>query len=271
MSVLKFLASRARPVPTMLIAGHLGMPKSSTYHLLNVMRAENFVTYYAAEHAWGLGPLAFQIGTAYSRIEALTWLARTPMQDFADDTGVTTHLGVLHGQDVLYIVKQTPAAASLRLVSDVGVRLPAHLTAVGSAILMHLSPSQLRALYPLTDNLIRRTRRGPVLITHLERELSEARVRGYAIDDGMTTPGITCMAGTVFSHERVPLAGVGVTFASDQNGVPSRSELAAHLAQLANELSVSLGWEDEPPILRPSRAPVEVAVANEQSAPGESS
>jgi DNA-binding IclR family transcriptional regulator len=247
MSVLKFLASRARPVPSMMIARHLDLPKSSTYHLLNVMRQQNFVTYYARSHAWGLGPLAFEIGTAYSRIESLTWLARTRLRDFADDVGVTTHLGVLYGQDVMYVVKETPSHARSRLVSEVGVRLPAHLTAVGSAILMHLSSSQLRALYPLTSNLVRRTRRGPVLLSHLEHELREARARGNAIDDGMTTPGITCIAGTVFSHERVPVAGVGVTFASGQLGIPSRSELASRIVQLATELSISLGWEREAP------------------------
>lgn len=246
MCVLKFLASRVRPVPSMTIARHLGLPKSSTYHLLNVMKDQNFVTYYAPEHGWGLGPLAFEIGAAYSRVESLTWLARFRLREFADTVGVTTHLGVLYGQDVMYVVKEMPSHGRSQLVSEVGVRLPAHLTAVGSAILMHLSSSQLRALYPLTDSLVRRTRRGPVLLCHLEGELREARTRGYAIDDGMTTPGITCIAATVFSHERLPLAGLGVTFASGEIGIPSRSELASKVVQLAGELSASLGWERSP-------------------------
>lgn len=262
MCMLKFLASRVRPVPTMTIARHLDMPKSSTYHLLNVMKEQNFVTHYPQEHAWGLGPLAFEIGTAYSRVESLTWLARSRLKEFAESVGVTTHLGVLYGQDVLYVVKETPPPGRSRLVSKVGVRLPAHLTAVGSAILMHLSPSQLRAMYPLTNSLVRRTRRGPVLLTHLEGELREARTRGYAIDDGMTTPGVTCIASTVFSHERVPVAGLGVTFSSGQIGLPSRSELAGRTVGIAEELSHTLGWEREA-----SAAAAAPLAADEQAGP----
>jgi DNA-binding IclR family transcriptional regulator len=47
-------------------------------------------------------------------------------------TGCTAHLGVLHGRETLYLIKEQPRRPVL-LVTDVGVRLPAHLTAVGAS------------------------------------------------------------------------------------------------------------------------------------------
>lgn len=242
MAILRFLASRARPVPSMAIASHCQLPRSSTYHLLNCMQERNFVIYYPEHKAWGLGPAAFEIGTAYLRADPLAWLGRPLLQDLANDFGVTTHLAVLHGREVLYVVKEAPQQRATTLVSRVGIRLPAHLTAVGRAILMALSGGQLRAIYTTRNLLVRRTRRGPQLVSELERELNEDRQRGYAIDEGMTTPNVTCIASTVFSHESVPIAGLGITFASNVGPDGGRERVTARVMECARSLSTSLGW-----------------------------
>ena len=54
---------------------------------------------------------------------------------------------MLHGREVLYVVEQR-APGRPPLVTDVGVRLPAQLTASGRALLADLPPAQVRALFP---------------------------------------------------------------------------------------------------------------------------
>lgn len=244
MDVLRFLATRVRPVPSMTIARHCELPRSSTYHLLNCMREQQFVTYYPEDHAWGLGASAFEIGSAYLRSEPLSWLGRPLLRDIASTYAVTAHLAVLHGQDALYVVKEAPSAHGALLVSRVGVRLPAHLTAVGRAILMSLPRAQLRAIYTTRNLLVRRTRRGPQLVSELERELQVDRERSFALDVGMTTPNITCAASPVFSHENLPIAGLGVTFPTDQPLGGDRDKLIEQVQRNARELSVALGWTE---------------------------
>jgi DNA-binding IclR family transcriptional regulator len=240
MDVLRFLATQIQPVPSMTIARECDLPKSSAYHLLNSMRARQFVTYYSDQRAWGLGPSVFDVGGAYLRGKPLTWLARPLLREMADSCGVTAHLAILQGGEVMYLAKEDPRAGEVPLVSRVGLRLPAHLTAVGRSILMQLPVSHLHAIYPLTEPLVRRTGRGPVLVGELERELSEARKVGFAIDDGMTTPGVTCIATTVFSHENQPLAGVGISLLSKRRG--NRSDLMDCVAGAARQLSDAVGW-----------------------------
>jgi IclR family transcriptional regulator, acetate operon repressor len=242
MDVLQFLATRVRPVRTMMIARHCDLPKSSAYHLLNRMKERNFVIYYPEERAWGLGPSVFEIGGAYLRSEPLSWLGRPVIQELADACNMTAHLAVLHGADVLYILKEAPrGSATPQLVSRVGLRLPAHLTAVGRAILMWLPREHLRALLPVTSPLIKRTRRGPDLLSELECDLANGREHGYTIERGMTTPGITCLASTVFSHEGRAIAGLGVTFVQNQGEQPDTDQLAAHVVRAASSLSLALG------------------------------
>ncbi len=64
--VLRFLAQRTTPVPAALIATEIGLPRSSTYHLLTAMAAESFVTHYPDDRTWGVGVAAWEVGQGYT-------------------------------------------------------------------------------------------------------------------------------------------------------------------------------------------------------------
>ncbi len=238
--VLELLAARTRPVPTMAIVRECSIPKSSAHHLLNVMRARNLVTYHEAERAWGLGVSVFEIGSAYLRSEPLQRLGRRILIEVTQQTGETSHLAVLHGTEVLYIDKEQPSRSAAQLVTEVGVRLPAHLTAVGRAILAELSEPRVRELYA-GEPLVQRTGQGPTSVDGLLHDLAAVRRRGYALDDEMVTPGISCVASPVFSHEGVPVAALGVTYVAAQRATEDVELAASVVLEMSARLSISLG------------------------------
>src|SRR5439155_2959840 len=69
--VLTFLATQPGPVPMERIASAVGLPRSSTYHLLRAMSDEGFVVHLPEEKRYGLGVAAFEIGSAYLRHDPL--------------------------------------------------------------------------------------------------------------------------------------------------------------------------------------------------------
>ena len=79
---------------------------------------------------------AFELGSAYLRHDPLERLAR-PVLRRADRarTGHTAQLGVLHGRETLYLLREQPPHPHATVVTDVGVRLPAQLPASGRAML----------------------------------------------------------------------------------------------------------------------------------------
>ncbi|MBN8870143.1 MAG: IclR family transcriptional regulator [Solirubrobacterales bacterium] len=244
LSVLSFLATRATPTPTMTIARECSIPKSSTHHLLNLMRERNFVTYYEVERAWGLGVAVFEIGSAYLRRTPLRRLGRPILEQLAADINHTTHMAVLHGTDVLYIDKEEPPENNVRLVTEVGVRLPAHLTAVGRAILAELPEEQVRAIYA-DQPLVSRTEHHCDDLDSLITELAEVRESSYAYDDQMVTPGICCLAAPVFSHEGVPMAAVGTSYVVAQCDDEQVERLAVAVTEAGRLLSSRLGWSGD--------------------------
>lgn len=240
MEVLELLARQARPVPTMTIVRECGIPKSSAHHLLNEMRSRDFVTYYEVERAWGLGVAVLEIGSAYLRSGPVQRMGRHLLEELTERTGETSHLAMLSGAEVLYIDKEQPAGSVTKLVTEIGVRLPAHLTAVGRAMLAELPPAQVRALYAGRP-LVLRTGHGPRSIGALLEDLASVRSDGVAIDEGMVTPGISCVAAPVFSHEGTPVAAIGVTYVSAQRAQAARHQATELVRDASARLSSNLG------------------------------
>ena len=211
--VLKFLAGQPDPVPLDRIARAVGLPRSTAYHLVNAMIEEGFVVHLGDERRYGLGVAAFEVGSGYSRQEPLQRIARRQLARLVDRVGQSAHLAVLHGRDVLYVVEER-ALGRPPLVTDVGVRLPAHLTASGRAMLAALPAAQVRALFPDKGAFVARHGSGPASLSALRSELTDTRRRGYALEDGEVTPGFASVAVAVLDHNDLPLAGVAVTYAT---------------------------------------------------------
>ena len=227
--VLRFLASQPDPVPLDRIMRACDLPRSTAYHLVNAMIAEGFVVHLAEERRYGLGVAAFEVGSGYSRQAPLQRIARRPLAELVDRTGQSAHLAISHGRDVLYVLEER-APGRPPLVTDVGVRLPAHLTASGRAMLAQLPAAQVRALYPDRSMFVDRHGIGPATPSALRAVLSETRQRGYAIEDGEVTPGFASVAAPVLDHNDYPVAGVALTYPSE--GAPDLSEAVRRTAAL---------------------------------------
>ncbi|WP_110206933.1 IclR family transcriptional regulator [Nocardioides daejeonensis] len=241
--VLRYLATQPGPVPLERIARDCDLPRSSAYHLLNVMAAEGFVSHLPDERRYGLGVAAFEVGSGYSRQEPLARIARRPLAELVDRTGHNAHLAVLHGRDVLYVLEER-APGRPPLVTDVGVRLPAHLTASGRAILAGLPAAQVRALHPDRASFVDRHGAGPTSLSALRTLLSETRQRGHAAEDGEVTPGFASVAAAVVDHNGYPVAGVALTFPSPAAELRFADEVRRTARLISGRVSGRIGSSD---------------------------
>jgi DNA-binding IclR family transcriptional regulator len=236
LGVLRLLGAHAAPMPAAAIARDLGLPRSSVYHLLAVLREQGFVVHLPEQRRYGLGVAAFELGSAYARQEPLRWIAGTVLSRLVDASTHNGHLAVLHGRDVLYVIEER-AAGRPSLVTDVGVRLPATLTASGLAMLAALPAAQLRALFPGRGAFVQRNGVGPLSLRALRRELAAVRAVGHAQEDGSVTPGFASVAVAVLDHAGHPAASVALTFPADEVDAAGREQLAARVARAAAQVA----------------------------------
>ncbi|WP_299520257.1 IclR family transcriptional regulator [uncultured Serinicoccus sp.] len=238
LAILTLLARHATPVAAATIVRELGLPRSTTYHLLTVLVEQGYAVHLPEERRYGLGVAAYELGSAYTRQAPLQRLARPRLARLADASRHNAHLAVLHGPDVLYVVEERVAGRP-SLVTDVGVRLPATLTASGLAVLAALPEAQARALFPSREAFVQRHGTGPRSLVELRRELVATRARGYAVEDGLVTPGLASVASAVRDHSGHPVAGVAVTYPADDD--VDVTGLVRQVRSCARELSDRLG------------------------------
>ncbi|HET9648158.1 MAG TPA: IclR family transcriptional regulator [Microlunatus sp.] len=234
--ILALLGRQAEPVPAAQIGALLDLPRSTTYRLLGALVDQGFVSYLPEERRYGLGVVAFELGSSYSRQMPLRRIAQPVLTRLSSSTRQNAHLAVLHGPDVFYVIEER-APARPPLVSDVGVRLPATLTASGLAILSALPAAQLKAIYPNSAALVQRQGRGPTRLAELRRQLVEVRQRGYAVEEDLITPGLSSVGVPVLDHTGHPLAGVSVTFEAERIEAGSREPLVGAVQRAATTLT----------------------------------
>lgn len=240
--LLRTLAEAPGPQHAAVLARALGLPRSSTYHLLAAMAATGFVAHYPEDERWGLGIAALEIGTAYQRQDPLARVAHPVLRSLSGRLSLpgVVHCGVLHDRETLYVaIDRTARPATV--VVDVGVRLPAALTASGRAMLAALPDAQVRALFPDRASFVDRTGVGPRSLAQLRGLLAQERRTGVAVEEGFVVSGYSSVAACARDRVGAPVASIGVTVPRASLLDEEREHLAAAVRRAAQELSRRLG------------------------------
>lgn len=234
LEVLRIIGAQAEPVSASHIARSLGLARSTTYYLLDVLTRYGYVIHHPQSRRYGLGIAAHELGAAYQRQAPLRRLAQPVINALVDDVGQSGHFAVLHGADVVYLIEERAAGRPV-LISDVGVRLPAHLTASGLALLARLPAPQVPALYPSRESFFTRQGVGPASPSELRRTLVEVRRNNYAMERGWVMPGLASVSAAAVDPSGYPLGSFTLTFGEEY--LPDVERLSGEVMKAAARLT----------------------------------
>jgi DNA-binding IclR family transcriptional regulator len=192
--ILETLAASQHKLTLSELQERVGYPRSSLHALVRTLRDLKWVEADESGSAIGIGPHALLSGTAYLDKDPALPYAYETLEDLRAETGYTIHYARRDESHVLYLASRE-SRDSVRVVSRVGRRLPAHLTALGQALLAQLTNDEVDAL--LDGDLIAYTPHTITDRTMLHKELEEVRGRGWAFEREQGTVGVACVAATV--------------------------------------------------------------------------
>lgn len=225
--ILTLLSSTGTPVSATRIQKELGLPRSSTYHLLKELENSGFVVHLSKRGTYGLGLAAYQMAQAYTTQQPLVRIAAKPLERIAESVGGSAHLSRLAGSEIVYL-HEVRAAGSVSLVTEVGVRLSALHTASGRVMLAYLPEAELKAVFSSSGEQKRYRK--------IKDSLLKARERGWTEEQQEVSRGQESLAVAVLDHLSRPAAALAVTFALDSLGEKERSNLIRVLQEEATRL-----------------------------------
>ncbi|WP_274649722.1 IclR family transcriptional regulator [Paenibacillus humicola] len=203
--ILSVLAKEPDKHKLIDLSRRLGINKSSMFSLLATMEALNWVRKSAAD-TYSLGPAVSAYASSYAQHFELYDAFQHEAAPVRDKLQETIQLARREGDHILYLGKME-AQTPVRLLSEPGMRLPAHATALGKSLLAWLPEKEWSRLYPkpeltaMTPNTIARREA-------LFEELRRIRGQGYAVDDQESVIGFRCVAAPVFNRAGEAAAAV---------------------------------------------------------------
>lgn len=190
--LLDVLSELGQPATLTELYQRTGWPKSTIHGLLSTMRDAGLIEQTPAGRYW-LGIRLFEYGCAVSNAWDISAIARPHMQRICSELGESVFLSVFDRASVVTLAEEE-SHASLRVVSEVGARLPIHCTSQGKLFLAHVSQAESRRLLRRAE-LKAYT---PHTLTDPEQftaELARIREQGYAVENGEYKIGLrSCSA-----------------------------------------------------------------------------
>ncbi|GAA0476351.1 transcriptional regulator [Paractinoplanes deccanensis] len=227
------------------VAERLDLPRTTVHELLVTLVARSYLISVPGQPVqYRLGMPLFQLGAAFAGRLDLVREAQSVARDVAAACDEAVHVAVLDGADVVYLVK-VDSTHPVRMVSGVGLRLPAHCTAVGKALLASLDPERLDAVLPkgvlpgMTPNSITDPEA-------LRAHLDEVRAEGVAVDIGESDTAMRCVAAAIRGHSGTAIAAMSVSAPIIRWTAQAQVKWADLVREGAATLSARMGYSAQP-------------------------
>jgi DNA-binding IclR family transcriptional regulator len=229
--------SRSAPVLTASeIARQLKLPRTNVIRLMATLESAGFVARRPDAAGFQIGLRAFEIGTLFLAANPVSSLMTKALDELVERTQCTAYLAILDRDDIVMLTCRE-GTLPIRFVWQVGDRLPCHTTAMGKAILAYLSAEEIDArlgkgkkLRALTENSIR-TR------DLLDRELEEARKRGWAVAREESHAGLTAVGSAVVGEDGYPIAAIAISYLDYPPDLKRMESLAAIVQSIVRSVS----------------------------------
>lgn len=192
-----------------------GIPMPTTFRLIATLEEEGYLERTVDGRVRpGTGVLA--LGFAAMQGLDLVQISEPVLRELAAATGETVNLGVLYGDQVLFVARiprsHTLVAANIR----VGSTVPAVFSSIGKTILAYLSPEEFAQR--ISEDSFRGIW-GPRAVRTLEAlqaQLESARRDGYLVQRDEAIPGLSSIAAPVKQADGAVSAAVNVAVPSGE-------------------------------------------------------
>jgi DNA-binding IclR family transcriptional regulator len=238
--VLELFDDKAKELTATEIQGQLGLNKTSAFRVIKNLEEFGYLEKDPETLKYRLGIKIYYLGSLVQPYVSLRKVSRPLLQELNRRTQETVHLAVLNRGQSLYLEK-LDGQKTIRVMTSIGAKLPAHCSGVGKVLLSGLSQEEVEEII-VARGLQRFTANTITEASQLKEELGRVRRQGYATDNEEIEIGLKCAAAPVFINGRL-LAAVSVSVPKDRFDEQPES-FVGMVKDAAQEISRMLGQMD---------------------------
>lgn len=238
--LLDYLALEQREHSLTEISQGLGWPKSTVHGLLATLRDYQMVDQNPANGRYRLGIHLFELGSQVARSWDVRTVAVPVMQQLNRELGEMVQLATEVRGEVLYLEKMD-STQMMRIVSEIGARLPMHCSALGKVLLAHKPPAKVKWILN-KRGLPRFTARTITDPRALEKELEKVRGQGYAVDDREIMDSLRCVAAPLRDRHGAVSHAISVSGLANNLQGMRLARVTESLLAAAGNISYALGY-----------------------------
>jgi DNA-binding IclR family transcriptional regulator len=226
-------------------ADQLEVARSTAHRVLGMLVYRGFAVQDPGSRAYRAGPVLVEVGMGALAQLDVRQRARPYLEQVAAQTGETTSLQILEGNQARF-VDSVESFNAVRVGSRAGVSLPAHVASGGKAILARLSDSALQMLYPAEELGEPLTSATITSRTELMKEIAIVREQGYAVNHGGSATGLVAVGVAVCGSDGVPVAALTTAAPVIRMDPGKVQEIGRALLDAARELEKHLSSPAKP-------------------------
>jgi IclR family acetate operon transcriptional repressor len=239
LTVLEFLAKSKSGFSSSEISRRLGLPKSSTYLIVDTLERRGFLQKNRQNGRYFFGLKLINLSRHAIENLNLREVAKPFLRSLMQQTLLIAHMAVLDGTEAM-IIEKVEAPGTGRQTSFVGRRLDIHSTAVGKALGAYISDEALEMIARL-KGFPRRNENTITSLMALKRELAQVKLLGYSVDDEEDEIGDRCVGAPVLDSNFSIVAAISVAGTVAQIPDERIPDLASLVKQTAEQVSSRLG------------------------------
>ena len=243
LDILEVLSAAPQGMNLSDLAQATSLHISTAHRLLTSLSSRGYARKDPGSGKYRLTLRLYEISRRVSSVLALLPASEELLKELSNFSQEAVHLVERSGNEVLYLYKFEPYLHPISISSSVGSRNPMYCTGVGKSILALLPAGEVSSIWESTD-VQPYTPHTRITLEELERDLSEVRRSGYALDDEEHDIGIRCIAAAIRDWQGSPIGAISISAPASHLTPQAIDRLSPRLIAAAAEISRMLGFVD---------------------------
>ncbi len=224
-------------------SANLGINRTTLIRLIHTLADNRMIEEIAEGAGYRLGVGLISLGSQAIHGRDIVQACQPILAELCEATGMSAHLGILDGRDIVYLGRETP---NTHLVSNVraGSRLPAHASSIGRTILAEHGADFIGRLFGDTA-LTASTDKTPVTLDAVIAQAQADKAEGVAWSEGNFENGIGSCAAVILDHQGKPAGALNVSgpqSAFAEETASGSGAIRSAVKQAALKASQALGY-----------------------------